>query len=60
MYYEYYDSEEQEFWEAPACEVCPGRCSYLGQLGKLHWWQCRQCGHKQHTGEISTTKGQDQ
>ena len=28
----------------PACPVCPGRGMVLGQLGRLRWYRCRDCG----------------
>lgn len=28
----------------PACPVCPGRGMPLGQLGRLRWYCCRDCG----------------
>lgn len=28
----------------PICPLCGGPGSYLGQLGKLHWFRCRDCG----------------
>ena len=28
----------------PTCPVCPGRGMPLGQLGRLRWYRCRDCG----------------
>jgi len=28
----------------PACPVCPGHGMPLGQLGRLLWYRCRDCG----------------
>ena len=30
--------------QPPACPVCPGRGMPLGQLGRLRWYRCRDCG----------------
>ncbi len=30
--------------QSPACPVCPGRGVRLGQLGRLRWYRCRDCG----------------
>jgi tRNA(Ile2) C34 agmatinyltransferase TiaS len=29
---------------APACPLCDGDGTLLGQLGHLTWFRCRQCG----------------
>ncbi len=46
---EYWGSEEQEFWEGPACPICGSGPFYLGPLGNLHWWRCRACGLEHST-----------
>lgn len=28
----------------PACDACDGPADYLGRLGRLDWWRCRDCG----------------
>ena len=30
--------------QSPTCPVCPGRGVPLGQLGRLRWYRCRDCG----------------
>lgn len=30
--------------QPPACPVCPGWGMPLGQLGRLRWYRCRDCG----------------
>jgi tRNA(Ile2) C34 agmatinyltransferase TiaS len=30
--------------QSPTCPVCPGRGTPLGQLGRLRWYRCRDCG----------------
>jgi hypothetical protein len=26
------------------CELCNGLLGYLGELGKMDWWRCQNCG----------------
>ncbi len=59
---EYYGSAEQDFWEGPQCEVCGGPPVWLGQLGKLEHWSCRNCGNQwstEHWDQIEA-RGQEQ
>ena len=30
--------------QSPTCPVCPGWGMPLGQLGRLRWYRCRDCG----------------
>jgi transposase-like protein len=30
--------------QPPACPVCSGQGVPLGQLGRLRWYRCRDCG----------------
>ncbi len=46
---EYYNSEEQDFWEGPACPICAGPPVHLGLLGNQDHWTCRNCGMQHST-----------
>ncbi len=26
------------------CQLCDGSCGYMGQLGRLAWFRCQDCG----------------
>lgn len=30
--------------KAPRCPACPGFGQFLGSLGRLNWFRCRDCG----------------
>jgi hypothetical protein len=32
--------------EGVYCDMCGGPLIFLGCLGKLDWYQCRNCGHE--------------
>jgi len=38
---DYYDEEEPL-----SCDMCGGILGFLGCLGNLNWYQCRNCGHE--------------
>jgi predicted Zn-ribbon and HTH transcriptional regulator len=41
--YPYGDSDESNF-DIPQCPACGGSPNLLGNLGKVTWWRCRDCG----------------
>lgn len=35
-------------FEFEPCPVCQGEGCYLGHLGAIEWFRCRQCGYDFH------------
>ena len=40
--------------EVPTCQACDGPVGYLGTLGNLDHWQCRNCGLPTHTPALDS------